>query len=609
MLATSLILALVQPADAAVRGRVTASSELVDPEDKKIRYGASLAVDGLLQDGWGEGEDGYGEGSWLEIDLGQATEIAEVNIWPGNLSEGKKSYREYSRPKKVQLTIGDTTQEVVFLDRIQRFDVTLDEPVTARTIKIEVTEVYEGFVFSDLFIAEVAVNFNTSREQIQPVVDWLATDAAQAKWDAHDEKIKDAFRAISAAEFGDDEQLAWIMDQAGDGSEFMRGEVPRRVDVGYRAAALKPDETAIDALAKLKDANSIPAIEMAQLRSTGAQRRELEDLVEIFYAYQDLIGGANLNVPYWGESGWSLGQIQSFGEPTPIEINPEGDLYIADIGNNRVQRFTYEGRADKAWGGSEPNITDVWFDKGRAWYVSGAAPGDKNNQFQNPLDIELIPVGEGTGFAVLDATMRVQTYDEAGRPMIGWPVNSNAKLDDGVGGEAYLAWVPKKKRLMVVLGDELIAYNLDAEELGRWELEDGTPNGLEVGKNNKLYFIYGRDVVLYDVDGFRHGVIWDEDVLGEGFEDMDLTIDQDGKLWIVTDQGWVHKMKSHKKVDYSVKFSDISLIKPRIAVQDDILYCVDRDRIIRLDALQAKIDAEELAEEEAEAAALEAAGE
>lgn len=598
---SALFLALLAPhADAAVSGRATASSYLTDPEDKKVRYTANKAVDGLLKEGWGEGEDGYGEGAWFQIDLGRTTEIREISIWPGNLAEGKKSFREYSRPKKVMVTVGDQEHEVVFLDQIQRFDLKLDEPVEARTIKVTVVDVYEGFVFSDLFIAEVAVNFHSSRDRLESLIKWIESPAADKVIASHEEDVKDAFRAIDAAEFGDTDQLKWIMDQAGDGADYLRPKVVQLVDVGYRAAAIRPDDIAIEALGKLKDANSISALEMAQLRSWGASAKELQELVEIFYAHQQLIGGPSLNVPYWGETGWTLGQIQSFGEPIPIEIDPNGDLYIADTGNHRIQRFTYEGRADRQWGGGEPGITNEWFDTGRTWYASGAAPGEKNNEFKTPLDIELVPMGEGVGFATLDASKRVQIFDDEGRPRIGWPVQSTSQLDAAVGGEAYLAYVPRKKALYVVLGDELIAFSMEAEELGRWELEDGTPNGLEVGKDNKLYFVYGREVIKYDLDGFRHGVIWDEDILGQGFEDMDLTLDENGQMWVVTDQGWVHKMKNAKKVEYSVKFSDISLIHPRIAVQEEVLYCVDRDRIIRLDALQAKIDAEELAAELAE---------
>ncbi|MCB9742692.1 MAG: hypothetical protein H6741_20500 [Alphaproteobacteria bacterium] len=593
------------PAQAAVRGKVKASSVKVDEADRTIKQVADKAVDGLLQSGWAEGEDGYGEGSWLELDLGQTVEVKEVNLWPGNLSQGKKSFREYSRPRKVTVTLSGAgepvVKEVIFQDRIQRFDLELDEAVQARKVRIDIVEVYEGFVFSDLYMAEVAVNFRQSKDELADFIDWYNSDEAIEDQAEHEEAIRTAFQAIMDAEFGDRDSLRFIMDQAGDGPNYVREVVTKKVDVGYRAAAVRPDTFAIDALRKLKDANSIPAIEMALLRSWGKRAEELEELVEIFYAYQTLIGGPNLNTPYWGQSGWWPGAIQSFKEPVPIEINVNGDLYIADIGNNRVERFNYQGAFDREWGGGEADITNQWFDRGREWYVTGQKPGDGAGEFINPLDVELIPMGdEGEGFAVLDTTMRVQVFDDQGRPMIGWPVQSNSQLDPGVGGEGYLAWIPKKKWLFVFLGNEAVAFTLDAQEVARWEIEDGTPNAVEVSKKGKLYLAFGTDVVRYEVDGFRFGVIWSTDQLGLGFEDLDITIDEDKRIWIVTDQGWAYKYKNERKLEYAVRFSEVSLIRPRIAVQEDILYCVDRDRIIRLDALQAKIDAEEAAAAAAE---------
>ena len=126
------LLALTLTAQAAVSGSAKSSSAKVDTEDKKIKYDAKKAVDGSFALGWGEDEEGYGEGSWLELDLGRTQELSEINIWPGNLSQGQKSFREYSRPKKVKVTIsgGDGVKEIeaVMLDRIQRYDIELDEP-------------------------------------------------------------------------------------------------------------------------------------------------------------------------------------------------------------------------------------------------------------------------------------------------------------------------------------------------------------------------------------------------------------------------------------------------------------------------------------------------
>ena len=40
-----------------------------------------------------------------------------------------------------------------------------------------------------------------------------------------------------------------------------------------------------------------------------------------------------------------------------------------------------------------------------------------------------------------------------------------------------------------------------------------------------------------------------------------------------------------------VRVSDVDLIHPRIAVFENYIYVVDRDRILRLDAEQARLDA------------------
>ncbi len=597
-----LLLALLPTADAAVSGWIRASSTLVDSEG--ARHPAEAAVDGLLASGWGEGAEGYGEGAWLEIDLGQLTEVQRLSIWPGNLSEGEKSFREYSRPRTLRLTLSggpeERTEEVVLEDRVQRVDLPIEG--SARRVRIEVVDAYEGFVFSDLFIAEVAVNFHLSPDRTAALDAWLKSPAAQSRLEEHKAAVHEAYGAIKAADFGDEEALAFLMDQAGDGADFLRAMVPRLVDVGYRAQAIPPDPEAIKALRKLKDPNAIPALERAALRSVGGEEALYRELVQIFYAYQDLIGGPSFSVPAWGDEGWSPGQLQSFGEPLPLEVDSEGRIWVADVGNNRVQRFTPQGLVDKQIG-PEPDISKDWMGGVRPWYVSGAASGDAPGRFRTVLDVELMPDKKlGERLATLDAYGRVQIFDTEGRRLGGWEVPIDGPPKDKLGGQAYLAWVGKKKLLMVVFLDQLYAYSPEGELLGQYTLSDGIPSAVEVARSGKLYMAYGQYVVMVDIDGFRHGVIMGPEDLGRGYEYFDLTLDEDRRLWVVTDQGTVYKFKRPGRLDYSIQVSEISLVHPRIAVRDDWVYITDRDRIIATDALQKKLD------EEAEAAAIEAGG-
>jgi len=603
---TSLLLLLTLPtADAAVSGWIRASSTLVDEDN--TRHPADNAADGLISEGWGEGAEGYGEGAWLDVDLGQLTEVERLSVWPGNLSEGKKSFREYSRPRTVRITLQggaeEVVKEVVFEDKVQRVDVRIAG--SARKVRIDVVDVYEGFVFDDLFIAEVAVNFHRSPDRTAAFDAWLKSPAAVAQQEAHDKKIRDAYGSIKAADFGDSDALAFIMDQAGDGADYVRAMVPRIVDVGYRAQAIRPDETAITALQKLKDPNAIPAMEQAALRSVGKSAAEFQDLAEIFYAYQDLIGGPGFGAPSWGGAGWGPGQLKSFGEPLPIEIDAQLRTYVADVGNNRIQRFKATGVYDRQWG-PEADITNEWMGETRPWYVSGAGAGAEPGRFRTPLDVELMPNDKlGDSFATLDAHGVVQLFDAQGRRTGGWEVPVDGAPNDGLGGQGYLAWVAKKKMMYVVFMDQLYGYSLDGEMSGPWQLPDGIPGAVEVAKNNKLYMAFGQHIVMYDLDGFRHGAIMGPDDLGKGYEAFDFTLDEKKKLWVVTDQGTVFKFKRPGKVDYSIEAADISLVTPRIAAREDRVYITDRERIIFIDALQQKLDDEIAAEKEALEAELE----
>ncbi len=570
-------------------------------EDEQGRHDSDAGFDGLLKSGWCEGEDGAGVGSWIQLDLGAMTPLSSISIWPGNLKEGKKSYREYSRPKVITILVdGKQSGDPVRLqDQVQRLDIPLQGE--GRKIRVQVDDAFEGFVFSELYIAEVGVNYLESLGQPQARLDsWLASPPGQEAKRAYEQTLKDRYLAHKNAEFGNAQALEWIMDAAGEGAPYLREQVQKLVPAGSRAVYLRPDDNAILALRKLKDPNSIPAIEMASLRTVGQQQQALLELVEIFYAYQKLIGGGNPNIPYWGATGWSEGAIQSFGEPIALSMDRLGNVLVADTGNNRIQRFAENGRPDRVWG-AKTDICNLWFGESRPWYVSGGGAGTDPGSFQNPLDVEVIPEKESDSFAVLDAMGRVQVFAGDGSLRVGWTIRSSYKTRPGVGGEAYLAWLSRKDLLFVIWGDEAMGYNLQGEEQVRFEITDGPPNAVVGYKGRQLLLAYREEVIRYDSDGFRFGRIMDIDDLATGFENVDLAVDQDGRLWYLVDTAQALKFKRPGKLDYGVTVADYSLEHPRFVVRDDILFISDRDRILQVDALQLAMDAEEAqASEEAQ---------
>ncbi|MBN1336262.1 MAG: discoidin domain-containing protein [Deltaproteobacteria bacterium] len=592
---------LAGPVHAAPRG-ASASSFVMDEEGK---HTADLAVDGLLKTGWGEGAPGMGEGSWIEVDLSTVTDIQELNLWPGNLKEGKKSFREYSRPRLVTVSLdGKAWGDPIRLqDGMQRLDIPVG--ARARRIRIAVDEVYEGFVFPDCYIAEIAVNYTAEAGRIPPrLQEWMDSKVGRQIEQDYLASLKDRAASHRKAEFGSPDDLAWIMDACGDGRPYLRTQALKHASVGHRAAVIRSDEEALSALRKLKDPNAIPAVEMAQLRAVGKEKAYLLELVEIFYAYQELVGGPNPNVPYWGEKGWADGALQSFGEPMAVAVDRFGSLYIADIGNNRIQRYADNGRPEKVWGGPT-DIANNWFDRTRPWYVSGSAPGDNPGQFHNPLDVALLPEKDSDGFAVLDALGRVQIFDPEGSILRSWRVRTDEEAEPGVGGEAYLAWIPKRERIYAFIGKEAVGYNLLGEEVARFEIEDGTPNAVAVDPKGRFLLAYRDEVIRYTADGFRDQKVADIGRHVQGYEDLDLTFDERGKLWAVVDTGWVLKFKKPGKLDFKIEVTDYSLENPRIAVLDDMVYISERDHILQFDALKVKLAAEEKARRLEEEEALE----
>ena len=571
-----------------------ASSELTDDNG---RHPAAAAFDGLLGQGWAEGETGYGEGAWVEVDLGAATDIKNVTVWPGNLSQGARTYREYSRPRALQVEVdGAAVGDPVRLeDKMQRVDIPLE--ARGRKVRVVVTEVYEGIVFSDLFISEVAINF-PDRGPLGKLDAWTAGREAASLYEKYTADVEARYVAYKAAEFGDPEALAWLMQAVAEGPPYLAGKVKSLVPDGYRAQAIKSDELAQTAVRKLQDANGISSFQLAMLRATGDEEEALKDTVEIFAAFQELIGGGNRNVPYWGQTGWEPGALRGFGEPLSLVVDRDGKVFVADTGNNRVQVFSDQGRPDRQWG-PKPEITDAWFDTGRKWYVSGAAPGEKAGEFWSPIDIVIIPEKDADGFAVLDALGRVQVFDSTGRQTISWTVQTGERATAGYGGTGHLLWVSGKKRLYALIGDEAVGYTLTGEEVSRWKIADGTPRDAVSLKSGKLVLAFYDGLITYDPDGFRYGVLTNRDSLGAGYESVGLAVDEKGKLWALTDVGIAVKLKGSGKVDWQVPVVSYPLYAPRLIVQDGMLYFTSEDKVKVVDALQAKLDVAQEKKDEA----------
>lgn len=552
-------------------------------------HSASKAVDGLFDTAWAEDGDSA-EGQWVELDLGRSTRITNLTVWPGNLKKGAKSFREYSRPRTLIVTIDGQdkgVRPIIFENKMSRVEVPMD--VTGRRVRLTIQDTYEGIVFSSTHIAEIAINFPAG--DLRRMDRYLNSSEGQRQDTRFIEKLEDAYGRIKAAEFGDKDAFQFIADAVINGAPYVRSHLNSLVSIGYRAQAVPVHAKAHKALRNLKDANAIPAFELAALRATGRQEVVISEIVGLLKAYQEMIGTQHMNVMAWGETGWGLGALRGFGEPLGLDMGREGRIYVADTGNNRVQRFDIEGRGERQWGPAA-DLANDWFTGQRQWYVSGAKPGVAVGAFTNPVDVTVIPGKEGDGFAVLDATGRVQIFDHEGQATVSWNLSLGNKPQPNLGGEAYLMYVAKKKLLVAVFQNEAAVHNLNGDEIGRWRIKDGTPSTAEVSAQGQLLFGYGNQVIQYNPDGFRYGTVITNEQLGVGHEEFDMALDEKNKLWVLTDSGNLVKFKRPGVVDFAIKAVDRPLKHPRIAVRDGIVFFLSDDRIEQVDALQVKMDAE-----------------
>ena len=73
-------------------------------------------------------------------------------------------------------------------------------------------------------------------------------------------------------------------------------------------------------------------------------------------------------VTSWGQNGTSNGQ---FNIPFGLAVAPNGDVYVADYGNNRIQVFDADGVFKLKWG--SPGTLDGQMSTPKAWPWTQAA--------------------------------------------------------------------------------------------------------------------------------------------------------------------------------------------------------------------------------------------
>jgi hypothetical protein len=546
---------------------------------------ASKAFDGLLSTSWGEDKPGQGVGEWLAVDFGKDVAIETISVWGGDFS-GKREWK--SRARVAEATVSWTGPEgadektIEIGDRFARRDMNIG--ATVRTLKIQIDEIHEGAVFADAHIAEVAFDFRKKpdaslAEAVEKKVGSSRTlrkqrDAAATELDTALESC------INNVDYS--ANLRKIGGIASRGAEYRVAVVQSVIPVGYRLQMLSFDEDAVVALGQLKDANAIPYLDIAAAGARDHGDREwLLQGVARFEAQAELKRSMRSTVPNWGSTGMEKGAFKSRGEPMSISADSQGNLWVADTGNNRVQRLTSMGTADLVIGGDKAIVTS-WFGDESEPYASGSKAGREPGQFMQPM---FVTVGNYDNVMVIDADLRVQTFDPEGKPIAQWQLDTRWRPRSGAGnGTPLITWLDDN--FYIIVRDEVWVYNAEGEKQNQYNLAGGKVQAAVIAAKGKLLVrhVGSREITEYKPqDGFKQGRWIKQDVPDDGSEDWDMATDEKDGLYVVTDAGKVYHFNKRGKYLGEIPVFENPKDTPRVAVFDTLIFVSAKDKIVRFE--------------------------
>jgi sugar lactone lactonase YvrE len=170
----------------------------------------------------------------------------------------------------------------------------------------------------------------------------------------------------------------------------------------------------------------------------------------------------------WGAPGTEPGQFTASG----VAVDSKGNVYVSDVANNRVQKFSATGHALAEWGG----------------------PGIQPGQFKDPADIAVD--GHGDVYVLDAGNSRIQILSPTGTVLLVVPLPAQQLAE--YGGLS----VDRESNIYVADGAEyVLKVSRGGEVVSEWDVPSATPYGtgpqdVAVDAKGNLYVAMGDDQVL-----------------------------------------------------------------------------------------------------------------
>jgi|GEM_PF-1618421 len=267
-----------------------------------------------------------------------------------------------------------------------------------------------------------------------------------------------------------------------------------------------------------------------------------------------------------GKNGSGLGELAA---PLDLTVDPQGNIYIADRGNHRVQKFSPDGTPADEWAGDDlgehpfvepsgvavdPGSELVWVvDSGSGWIyrlepdgkleaaIDGSALG-----LYNPRGLAIDSSGDL--FVADTGGARILRLDPMGKLLATWgevgTKTGQFQEPTGMaihGNNLFVADVSNRR---------VVHSDLDGKWIGSWATEEGSA-WIAVDDSGRVFVSssHNAEVSIYDVDGNLLGVLRPE-------EEIDYI---EGLTGIAAAQdGWIYIVGSSKLYHYKVVWNMIA---------------------------------------------------